>query len=143
MCIQITYVYRHTTACFYVKSRRNFDFVFYIYIYLYLFLFFYIQDPCAAVQWSTNTKIATSVSAMSSTPSPRPTAETRPNQSKKTQHGGQTLDLSPHDLKKYLSQPVRSIFHEQAKSIVAIQVRKSCLKKIILGIFSWNNKTHY
>ena len=91
--------------------------------------FFYFQDPCAAVQWSTNTKIATSVSAMSSTPSPRPTAETRPNQSKKTQHGGQTLDLSPHDLKKYLSQPVRSIFHEQAKSIVAIQVRKSCLKK--------------
>ena len=140
MCIQIIYVYRHTTACFYVKSRRNFDFVFYIYTY---FLFFCLQDPCAAVQWSTNTKIATSVSAMSSTPSPRPTAETRPNQSKKTQHGGQTLDLSPHDLKKYLSQPVRSIFHEQAKSIVAIQVRKSCLKKIILGIFSWNNKTHY
>ena len=36
---------------------------------------------------------------------------------------GQNLDLSPQDLKKYLSQPVRAIFHEQAKSIVAIQVR--------------------
>ena len=37
---------------------------------------------------------------------------------------GQTLDLSPQDLKRYLSQPVRAIFHEQAKSIVAIQVRR-------------------
>ena len=35
---------------------------------------------------------------------------------------GQTLDLSPTDLKRYLSQPVRAIFYEQAKSIVAIQV---------------------
>ena len=33
-------LYRHTTACFYVKSRRNFDFVFYIYLYLFLFFLF-------------------------------------------------------------------------------------------------------
>ena len=127
LCLQIHY-------CLFLREIQKKLWLCILHLHFHLHLpipisFFYFQDPCAAVQWSTNTKIATSVSAMSSTPSPRPTAETRPNQSKKTQHGGQTLDLSPHDLKKYLSQPVRSIFHEQAKSIVAIQVRKSCLKK--------------
>ena len=33
------------------------------------------------------------------------------------------LDLPPQELRKYLSQPVRAIFHEQAKSILALQVR--------------------
>ena len=45
-----------------------------------------------------------------------------------------TLDLSPQDLKKYLSQPVRAIFHEQAKSIVAIQVRLRALVFNIVAI---------
>ena len=36
--------------------------------------------------------------------------------------GVQNLDVTPQDLKKYLSQPIRAIFFEQAKSIVAIQV---------------------
>ena len=63
---------------------------------------------------------------MSASP-PRP--DLRPNKSKfstNAQKGGQSVvaDLTPQDLKKYLSQPVRSIFHEQAKSIVAIQVRE-------------------
>ena len=63
---------------------------------------------------------------MSASP-PRP--DLRPNKSKfstNAQKAGQSVvaDLTPQDLKKYLSQPVRSIFHEQAKSIVAIQVRE-------------------
>ena len=43
----------------------------------------------------------------------------------KSENSSPTLDLSPQELRKYLSQPVRAIFHEQAKSILAIQVRGS------------------
>ena len=46
--------------------------------------------------------------------------------------GVQNLDITPQDLKKYLSQPIRAIFFEQAKSIVAIQVSlfRNLTKKI-------------
>ena len=49
-----------------------------------------------------------------------PTSGRPPN---KGEDSSPALDLPPQELRKYLSQPVRAIFHEQAKSILAIQVR--------------------
>jgi hypothetical protein len=62
----------------------------------------------------------------SSPPGDRPARPKEPQQtadSSSQQNGSNNVELSPQDLKRYLSQPVRSIFHEQAKSIVAIKVR--------------------
>ena len=53
------------------------------------------------------------------------TSSTSGRPGNKSENSSPTLDLSPQELRKYLSQPVRAIFHEQAKSILAIQVRGS------------------
>ena len=64
--------------------------------------------------------MTSATSAARAKPGSSSTAPQPPHQDKP--QGVQNLDVTPQDLKKYLSQPIRAIFFEQAKSIVAIQV---------------------